>query len=141
MTNLELNLTRTIPASKQAVFDAWLDPEALMTFMCPGETVTCSRAESDAREGGKFLIVMQAGERELPHSGEYKKISKYDELAFTWVSPMTEKPGLVTLTFEDADAGATKLTLHHVGFDTQESRDNHHGGWTRIVETLARAVS
>lgn len=141
MSTLELTISRTIAASRQDVFDAWLSPEALMNFMCPGEGMTCPKAEVDAREGGAFLIVMTAGDKELPHKGEYKTISKYDELSFTWSSTMEETVGLVTLKFEDADAGGTKLTLHHEGFDSEESRGNHEGGWTRIVETLSRVVA
>ncbi len=141
MSEFELTVTRTIPAPKKTVFEAWLDPNALMKFMCPAEGVTCPKAEVDAREGGSYLIVMTAGDKELPHSGEYKKITKYDELVFTWVSPMASGDSVVTLTFEDAPDGATKLTLHHRGLPTEESRSNHEGGWTRIVGILSQTVS
>lgn len=141
MSNLELTVTRTIPAKRQDVFEAWLTPETLMKFMCPGEGMTCPKAEVDAREGGNFLIVMTAGDQEIPHNGEYKTITKHDELAFTWQSPFSKVDSLVTLKFEDADAGATKLTLHHVGFNDEESRSNHEGGWTAIIAMLDKAVS
>jgi len=137
MSEFELTVTRTIPAAKKTVFDAWLDPNALMKFMCPGESVTCTKAEVDARVGGAYLIVMTAGDKELPHSGEYKTITKYDELVFSWVSPMASGGSVVTLTFEDAPDGATKLTLHHAGLPSEESRSNHEGGWTRIVGILS----
>ncbi|MBW2463934.1 MAG: SRPBCC domain-containing protein, partial [Deltaproteobacteria bacterium] len=52
MSEFELTVTRTIPAPKKAVFEAWLDPNALMKFMCPAEAVTCPKAEVDARVGG-----------------------------------------------------------------------------------------
>jgi uncharacterized protein YndB with AHSA1/START domain len=123
------------------VFDAWLSPAMLQKFMCPGEGMTCPKAEVDARVGGNFLIVMTAGEKEMPHRGEYKTIDKHDTIAFSWISPYSSDDSLVTLSFEDADEGATKLTLHHKGFPNEESRGNHEGGWTNIVQMLSRAVA
>jgi len=140
MSNLELTVTRTIPAPPQAVFDAWLSPDALMKFMCPGEGMTCPKAEVDAQVGGKFLVVMTAGDKELPHTGEYKTIDRHGKIAFTWISPYTDMDSLVTLTFEEAEGG-TNLTLHHAGFPSEESRSNHEGGWTNIVEMLTKVAA
>ena len=95
MSNFELTVTRTIPAARQTVFDAWLSSEMLQKFMCPGEGMTCPKAEVDAKVGGNFLIVMTAGEKELPHRGEYKTIDRHDTIAFTWLSPYTVDDSLV----------------------------------------------
>ncbi len=142
MSDLELKVTRIIPARRKDVFDAWLTPDTLKKFMCPGPGMTCPKAEVDAKVGGSFLIVMAAGENEIPHDGTYEKISEHDEIVFTWNSPFTKVDrSVVTLQFEDEGEGATKLTLHHVGFNDEESRANHEGGWKAIVEKLAAAVS
>jgi len=142
MTNsLELSITKVIPAAPQVVFDAWLDPKALARFMSPGEGITVPKAESDARVGGNFLVVMKAGEKELPHHGEYKTIDKYDRIVFTWLSAHASDDSTVTLSFKELGDGETELTLHHIGFPNQESCDNHTGGWNAIVGKLAGLVS
>ncbi len=139
--NFELTVKRTIPASPKDVFEAWLSADALMKFMCPADNMNVPKAEVDAKEGGSFLIVMQAGDKELPHRGEYKRIDKYKQLAFTWISAYTVPDSLVTLTFKELGERETELTLHHAGFPNEESRSNHEGGWTKIAEALSRVVA
>ena len=137
----ELTVKRTIPAPVKTVFEAWLTADALKKFMCPADNMSVPKAEVDAKEGGKFLIVMQAGEKEMPHSGQYKRIDKYKELSFTWISSYTIPDSLVTLTFNALSERETELTLHHAGFPNEESRDNHNGGWTSIMEKLSKLVA
>lgn len=138
---LSLSITKTIPAPRQKVFDAWLAPEALTQFMTPGPEMTVPKAETDPRVGGSFLIVMKAGEQEIEHRGEYLEIDRHDRLVFTWISGHTQPGSTVTLTFEELSPKETKLTLHHVGFPSEQSRDNHRGGWTAIAEKLSVVVS
>ncbi|MHC4938481.1 MAG: SRPBCC family protein [Planctomycetota bacterium] len=83
----ELTVSRVIPAPREEVFEAWLSPAALAEFIRPMKQMSVPRVEVDARVGGEFLIVMKAGEEEMPHKGEYTTIDRYDELAFTRISP------------------------------------------------------
>lgn len=130
----ELTVTKKIPAAAKTVFEAWLDPKALARFMKPGPNMSDAKVEVDAREGGAFEIVMVAGEAELPHRGEYTTIKKYERLAFSWLSGHAPEGSVVTIDFVELSPGETELTLHHVGLPSEESRDNHTGGWTQIVE-------
>ena len=139
--NLEISITKVIPAPVKAVFEAWLDPRALAQFIKPMQGMADCTVEVDATEGGSFLIVMKAGDVDMPHRGEYKTIQRYDKLAFTWLSNHTIPDSTVTLTFRELGPKETQLTLQHVGFPNEESRNNHHGGWTSIVEHLARFVA
>lgn len=138
---LSLTIDRVIPAPRQAVFEAWLDPEALARFMTPGEGMTVPKVENEPRVGGSFLIVMKAGEQELEHRGEYQVIDRYDRLVFTWISGHTMPGSTVTLTFQELSPKETKLTLHHVGFPNEQSRSDHEGGWKAIVDALAATVA
>ena len=137
----QLTVTRLIPAAPQAVFEAWLDPAAIVKFMKPMPGMPDCLAEVDAKEGGAFAITMMAGDSKIPIKGEYKTITKYTELAFTWLSQSTSDDSTVTLTFKETDKGECELTLHHVGFVSDEARSNHEGGWSSIVEQLAARVS
>ena len=133
---IQLTLTRTIPAPRKDVFEAWLSPDALTEFIRPMPEMSVPKVEVDAREGGAFLIVMKAGDEEMPHRGEYRTINRYDQLAFTWISPATIPGSLVTIDFVEKGPRETQVTLHHVGFPNEEMRANHEGGWTAILDTL-----
>jgi len=139
--NLDLTLSRIIPARARTVFEAWLDPMALAKFIKPMDGMSDCAVEVDAREGGKFLIVMKAGGKDMPHHGEYKTIQRYEKLVFTWVSERSIPGSTVTLTFEEIGAGETQLTLHHVGFADEGARDSHQGGWGAIIEQLSQFVA
>lgn len=135
MTDLSLTTHRTIAAPQEAVFNAWLDPEMLRKFMRPGPGMTTPKAENDPRKGGRFDLVMKAGDDEIPHAGTYKEIDPHSRIVFTWESPFSADDSTVTLDFAP-DGTGTKVTLTHVRFVSEESRDNHMGGWTAILAAL-----
>ncbi|MGC3937597.1 SRPBCC family protein [Roseobacter sp. EG26] len=135
MNELNLMVERTINAPQIDVFNAWLDPEMLKKFMMPAAGMSVPHASSEPEEGGRFEIVMQAGDNEIPHAGTYREINRYERLVFTWESPFSVENSTVTLTFKPVAAG-THVTLEHVRFIDAETRDNHKGGWMGILETL-----
>lgn len=140
MSEMSVVVSRRFSAPVSRVFEAWLDPEALAKFMFPALDMSVPVATTDPVVGGKFEIVMQAGDRHMPHRGVYREINRYSRLAFTWEGPFSEPDSLVTLDFWDVD-GETELTLTHVKFPSEDSRANHEGGWTRIFECLNEFVS
>lgn len=136
--DLSLSVDRVIAAPQEKVFNAWLDPKMLARFMTPGPDMTVPKATSDATEGGRFEIIMQAGDQEIPHGGTYKKIDPHSQIIFTWESAFSPSESTVTLDFK-AQGDATHVTLTHETFYDEEKRDNHKGGWTVILEALAAA--
>ena len=138
-TPLELTVSHRYKAPREAVFDAWLTPAMLQRFMLPGEGMSVPRASSDAVEGGRFEIVMEAGGNEMPHRGTYRAITRPERIVFTWESPFSPSDSEVTLDFAEVEDG-TLLTLTHVRFPDVESRDNHEAGWTRILARLEEAL-
>lgn len=140
MSELELTVSRTIPAPREAVFDAWLDPAILAKFMKPEMNMGSARVTNAPRVGGDYEIVMVAGDKEYHHRGTYQAIEPHSRLVFTWVSEWTRPDSTVTLTFTDEDGG-TKVTLHHRGFPNEDSRDSHEGGWAEILEMCESAVA
>lgn len=140
MTELSLTVSRTIAAPANKVFDAWLNPEMLMRFMTPGPGMSVPKAATDPVVGGRFNILMKAGEDEIPHAGTYQEISRYSRLVFTWESPFSIEGSTVTLDFVEKN-DATEVTLTHVTFPSQDSRDNHEGGWKGILAALDATFS
>jgi len=140
MPELSLTVSRTIGAPIENVYSAWLDPSMLAKFMIPGEGMTVPRVEADAHEGGRFSLVMAAGDQELPHGGEYKKLDPYTMIIFTWESPYSADDSTVTLNFSEVDGG-TNVELTHVKFLDEESRDSHLEGWGAILKQLDVVLS
>lgn len=139
MTDLSLTVSRSIAAPAERVFNAWLDPKMLARFMRPMPGMEAPVVSNDPTEGGRFEIIMKAPDGEIPHAGTYKEISPHSRLVFTWESPFSVEGSTVTLDFVEAHGG-TDVTLTHVTFPSEESRDNHNKGWTQILETLAEVV-
>ena len=137
--HFDITITRTIAAPRRTLFLAWLSPPALRQFMCPAPGVTLAEVAVDPRVGGTFNIVMQVGDKRLPHRGEYTVIERYERLSFTWRSASAGQESQVTLTFAEVSAEKTALTLQHVGLPHRVARDNHERGWTRIVQLLESA--
>ncbi|GGE34428.1 hypothetical protein GCM10011360_22860 [Primorskyibacter flagellatus] len=134
--DLALKLTRTIPAAPEKVFDAWLDPQVMALFLCPGEGTT-SQVTNDPTVGGRYDILMEGGPHGegVPHWGTYRRIDRPEVLEFTWNSPHAEPDSIVTLTFKPV-SGGTEVTLVHDRFPSDGARSGHEKGWTSILEKL-----
>jgi uncharacterized protein YndB with AHSA1/START domain len=140
MTTLSLTTSRIINAPIETVFNAWLDPATLSKFMIPGDGMTVPSADADGKEGGRFSIVMRAGDQDIPHAGTYLTIERYSKIVFTWESPFSVDGSTVTLNLSSNDTGATEIELVHEKFPDETSRDNHHSGWDNILSALAGVV-
>ena len=134
---LSLSLQRRINATVEKVYAAWLEPATLTRFIngCKAG-ITMTKAETDPRVGGRFLLLMHNGQTDVPHTGTYLELVPYSRIAFTWESPYsTVENSTVTLDLVP-DGTATLLTLTHVRFESEGSRDGHRGGWTAILDGL-----
>jgi len=126
---------RTIPATVDELFDAWLDPESLAQWMHPG-TTTRSTARVDARVGGAFEVVMNYENGPRRHYGEYRAIERNKKLVFTWHSDATHgTETLVTVAFNVVGAG-TEVVLTHERMPDHEAGLSHIRGWTLALELL-----
>jgi len=140
MAELSLEVSHHSAHAPERVFDAWLDPALLAKFMIPGSGMTVPEATSDASVGGRFRIIMRTPDNnDLPHEGEYLEIDRANRLQFTWNSPYSQDDSTVTLDFTARDGG-TDIRLHQVRFPSEESRDNHQGGWTNILHAMEGAL-
>lgn len=135
MTELSLNVSRTIKAPIESVYGAWLDPDMLTKFMLPGEGTHVAKAETDAVVGGRFDIIMVADGKEMPHGGVYKVLDPYSRIEFTWESPFSVEGSMVTISLKEMNGG-THIELIHIKFPDEESRSNHEHGWAAILACL-----
>lgn len=134
-----LVVRRLLPAPREQVFAAWLDPESLAEWMCPGD-ITSARVEIDPRVGGKLRIVMLRGEKGVEHWGEYLAIEPPARLSFTWISEFTDRlPSVVTIELLERGA-RTELVLTHRRLPGRNVA-SHRKGWTDIVQKLEVALA
>jgi len=136
LNELELTVSRKIPAPRQKVFDAWLSPQMLAKIMRPGGKDMTSKVTNDPVKGGRFSILMTAGGKDIPHGGTYLEIDPHSRLAFTWESPHSLDDSVVTIDFAEPEPGVTEVTLHQVKFKSEDARNDHKGGWTAILSCL-----
>jgi uncharacterized protein YndB with AHSA1/START domain len=136
----ELVITRVFDAPRSLVFKAWTQPEHLARWWGPQGFVNVAWA-MDVRPGGAWFRRMSAPDGTFfTKRGVYKEVVPPERLVFTYVNEAADgtldRETLVTLTLEEQGA-RTRLTLHHTGFESVESRDAHEGGWSSCMERFA----
>ena len=82
MANKTVEFERTYDAPIEKVWQAWTDPELLKQWWGP-DNVSIPECEVDLRVGGRFYIVMEAGEA----MGEFKGTRWPMDAKFTAVEP------------------------------------------------------
>ena len=138
-TPYELTITRTLDAPRALVFRMWAEQEHMGQWFRP-EGFTIPDAKIEFVPGGVLFCHMRSPEgSDHRMRGVYREIVPNERIVFTfsWVDEAgeTDLETLVTVSFED-DGDGTKLTVHHVGFETADQRDSHHGGWTGCLGNL-----
>lgn len=136
MTDLIVNITKTVHAPIEQVFDAWLNPELLTRFILPAPGMPKPEVENDPREGGRFTIIMHVGDDRIPHTGSYLELDRPHRLRFSWESPYSTDDSTVTLDFTEIDSATTRVELTHVKFLHEEARSDHEGGWGNVLDRL-----
>ena len=127
-----VEVSTTIRAPRERVFDAWLTPDRMARFLCAGDTHVAN-LEVDARVGGAFRIVMASARGSSDHHGRYLEICRPERLRFTWASPATKGADTdVTVTFDSVEEG-TRVTLVQVGLPDARAVEQHQWGWRSIL--------
>jgi len=125
---------RTIRASAEVLFDAFLDPYALSEWMRPG-AIRSAVATVEPHVGGRYEVIMQADSGPIPHTGVYRLIDRPRRLVFTWHSPNTgENETLVTVDFLAASQGTEVIVTHELL--PEAAKPSHSRGWTSGLEHL-----
>jgi uncharacterized protein YndB with AHSA1/START domain len=148
-------MTRIINASRQAVWDAWTNPEQYKKWWGP-TGYTCPVATLDVNIGGRYHSAMQSPEGQLFWSaGTYIELVVFERIVCTDSFSDTEGnilnaselgfPGvwptelLVTITFQD-DSGKTKMTVRHEGLP-EEMQQQCAVGWNESFDKLENVLA
>ena len=138
-----LTLERRLKAAPSQVFAAWTDPERIVRWFGPAETVAGSvRAQVELRSGGRYQMnfATEDGQRHQV-GGTYREVVPDSRLVFTWAWHSTpERESLITVTIVP-DGDGSLLTLHQEQFFDQAARDGHERGWTSTLAKLERFLA
>ena len=131
-----IQVRRKIPAPREVVYEAWIDPEGLREWMCPGDVIS-AEATLDVRVGGSFRITMRSNGQVHEHVGTYRIVERPAKLSFTWSG--MENPNEITLvTVEFFDQGeACELVITHEGFTNADNAQRYEMGWGTIATKFA----
>ncbi|MGC2195919.1 MAG: SRPBCC domain-containing protein [Terriglobales bacterium] len=130
-----MSVRRRMPAPREVVYEAWIDPQGIREWMCPGD-VTSAEAVLDVRVGGSYRIVMKGKERDHVHTGVYQIVEPNSKLVFTWTQEGSEASTLVTVEFL-AHGSESELVLTHERFTQQDVSKRYESGWGTIADKLA----
>ena len=122
---LEIRIERTIAATPEAAYEAWLDPKV------PGTPWNAAaKLILDARLDGLFYSRMG----ETAHYGRFISLRRAEEIQHTWMSPYTEgQESLVTVSFA-RQGHDTLMTLIHTGLPDNDKGLAHQKGWTFFMD-------
>jgi len=139
-----VRVTRRFAASPERVFDAWLDPKRIRTWMlAPSQDDEILRIEIDARVGGAFSFVVRRQGQEIDHFGEYLEIDRPRRLAFTFdavdaprgAAKKDKSASIVSIDLVRVGSG-TELTLTHEHVPA-EYASRTESGWSTILDAIA----
>lgn len=137
MNSQTVTVRRVLSASREEVFDAWLDAEGMREWMRPGPITSCEVA-LEPRVGGRFRIVMMASGVQFVNTGEFLVLDRPAKLQFTWISTRWEnRETLVTVDLYKHE-DRCELVLTHERFPIEHSASQLVKGWTSILENLDR---
>jgi len=142
--NALVRVNHRFPASAEAVFDAWLDPELIGKWMF-GPAVRDEqvvRTLIDPRVGGAFSFVVRRQGKEISHLGEYLTIERPHRLVFTWTTadslPATSRVTIEILSLENQ----CELTLtHEIQPERLDYAARMEESWSKMLNVLEAALS
>ena len=140
-----LRIKRLIDATPEAIFDAFVDPDAQKVLYDNEEEKDWTvQSELDLRVGGTWTIEFgKVGEEPFRETNVFTAVDRPCRLVYTSTMFKGKYGGsfdtVVTVTFEDRD-GKTLLTILQREFESGEERDMIQGGWPSIIDALERIV-
>jgi len=152
----KLTITRTFDAPREFVWKAWTMPEYFGQWWGP-KNLTAPVVRTDFRVGGRYLWCMRSLEgKDVWSTGVFHEIVPMERIVYTdsfsdaegnvvpasayGVSEDWPSEFLMTVTFEEHEAGTTLLTLQGVGAPAGEMLDAARAGWNEALDRLARVL-
>lgn len=140
-----VSLSRTVPAPAEKIFDRWLIPTWVGSWMF-GSHVGNEKVvdlQNEVRPGGTYNFQIKRNGKEFLHDGEYLQIDRPKRLSFSWreAAKKSAHKSKITLSLDPQD-GKTKLRLSMQIDQTLELyADEIKQQWSERLKVLAAQLS
>lgn len=160
-----ITIVREFDAPVEKVWQAWTDSNVVKKWWGP-EGFSAPSIKIDLREGGKYIFAMHGPEdsqwdKDMYSAGVYKQIVPNEKLVVTdyfsdengnmmepseqGQDPNFPKEMTVTILFEDAGEGKTKLSIMYPKPETEEQlqamlKSGMNEGWQSSLNKLGEAI-
>jgi uncharacterized protein YndB with AHSA1/START domain len=137
-----VQVRRKIPASREKVFRAWIDPKMMTYWFARNEEMPPARVnEIDARPGGKYLVEVDGLDGKTYRlQGVYREVKPPERLVFTWwYEQASFDNSQITVEFYAAGPDATEVVVTHELLPEKE-REPHRKGWEECFDMLERTL-
>ena len=130
-------------ASPERVYDAWLEPAKLRTWMSAalkdmGLSGDMKRVEVDARVGGKFFFSDMRDAGEARHWGTYLELDRPRKIVFTWIVDASQEadPSKVTVTIAPDGTGCVVTIVHEMAAEWASYVEKVEMGWSNMLRNI-----
>jgi uncharacterized protein YndB with AHSA1/START domain len=134
----EVRINHVVDAPREAVFEAWTDPDQLALWWAPeGSNIPRESVVVEPRVGGRFhLDIVEASGTEWPMRAEILQISP-PELIVMRSAPIPEAgiAETVTRVALEVEGSRTRMTITQ-GPYTDEFYENAAAGWRGVIAHL-----
>jgi uncharacterized protein YndB with AHSA1/START domain len=149
-------VSRTFPVPPEQVWRAWSEADLVKRWWGP-TGFSCPKADVDLRVGGRTLVAMRApvelGGGDMYGTWSYTEVVPYSRIVyvFNFADPQGNRlvpadlgmpPGIPddgqhVVTFAEAGAGRTTMTVVEHGYTREEARDLSQAGLEQCVDKMA----
>jgi uncharacterized protein YndB with AHSA1/START domain len=130
---MDINLSRTINATPEQIFDVWLDAKSP-----GGPWFGANRVILQPQVDGLFYHSVGHEGKMWAHYGRFTRIDNPRLIEHTWVSEATQGlETIVALTLEPCGRG-TEVSLRHSGVPDDALGRRHEEGWTYVLGAIAK---
>ncbi len=143
--NPSLLLRRSYPHSRERVFEAFAQADALAMWLAPSPNIKTQVCGLEFAVGGsyRFKFTLPDG-NDAYVVGQYLAIERPERLSFSWNwEPPDAHAGIesvVTVTFANK-SGETEVTLAHEMLTAAGMKARHTQGWNAALSRLAHSLS
>ena len=137
-----VNLHRVLTTSPDKVFRAFIEPDAVASWLPPNGFV-CTVQELDAKVGGKHRMSFRNFTTDGSHSfgGTYKELVPGERLVYTdgFDDPNLEGEMITTVTLKAVSVG-TEVRIEQQGIPDVIPPEACYLGWQESLRKLAKLV-
>ncbi|KQO11264.1 hypothetical protein ASF06_00910 [Agreia sp. Leaf244] len=139
-----LTITRSFAAPREAVFDAWTNPEKFAVwFGTDGVDVPAETLSMDVRPGGSWKAVMKLpDDTSISWIGEYLEVDAPSHLVMTITdNPALDARGVITVDLAEVGGGTEMImSQESPGFD-QGQLDQTAIGYNAFFDVMGTLVA